>query len=131
MALVHVVLVQTSLGTRTIVPVGLIDVALLGPNPERCRFVIREVQCRDRDFARLIMASVDELERFLSLLAISRTSRGCILRSTDLRLSEHVDKPTAHSPICTARDQVVRVLRTDHLHRVYRMCVAGSRQRRL
>ena len=46
-----------------------------------------------------------------------------------LGLSEHVDKPTAHSTVRTARDQVVRVLGAHHLHCVHRVRVSGSGER--
>lgn len=56
--LVHVVLVQTGFSTCAVVPVRLVDVAFLGANPERRRFVVGEVQRRDRHLTSLVVPGV-------------------------------------------------------------------------
>lgn len=48
-----------------------------------------------------------------------------------LGLSQHIHQPTAHQPVRAAGDQVMGVLGSNHLHRVYGVCVTSSRQRSL
>lgn len=64
-AAVNVVLVEPRLGTCAVVPVCLIDVALLRANPEGCRFVVGEVEGGSGNFTRLIMTGVHQLKCFL------------------------------------------------------------------
>jgi hypothetical protein len=48
-----------------------------------------------------------------------------------MRLGEHVCQPAADHAVGAARDEVVSVLRADHLHAVDRVGVACGRERRL
>lgn len=64
-SLVHIVLVQPSFGASTVIPVGLVDIAFFRPDPKRRRLVVREIKRRNGDFARLVVAGVHKLKRFL------------------------------------------------------------------
>ena len=64
-AAVNVVLVEPRLGARAVVPVRLVDVALLCANPESRRFVVGEVEGGSGNFPRLIMTGVYQFECFL------------------------------------------------------------------
>lgn len=46
---------------------------------------------------------------------------------TYLWLSKHIDKPTADGTIRAARDEIMRILRADHLHGIDRVCMPCSR----
>jgi hypothetical protein len=61
MAFINVVLVEASLCTRTIIPVSLIDIAFFCSDPESRRFIVGKVEGSYGYFARLVMASVNEL----------------------------------------------------------------------
>ena len=56
-----------------------------------------------------------KFQRFLNYVSI-------LLHHTDkythLRLSEHVYQPTAHHTVRTAGNEIMRVLSTNHLHRI-------------
>ena len=65
-SLVDVVLVQAGLRARAVVPIRLVDVALLSADPEGSRLIVREVEGSDGDLAGLIVAGVDEFEGFLN-----------------------------------------------------------------
>lgn len=103
MTLVDVVLVETGFGPCAIVPVGLVDVAFLGPDPEGGRFVVGEVERGDGDLVRLdVGGGVLEFEGFLRArnggIELARERReaktgGRELDATHLRLSEHVREP--------------------------------------
>ena len=65
---------------------------------------------------------------------VTVSSQGTLVVRPDnahLRLSKHIHQPTAHHPIRTARNQIVRILRPHHLHRVDRMGVARRGEWRL
>ena len=64
-AFVNVILVESSLGTCTVIPISLIDVAFFGTNPESRRFIVGEVEGSYGHFPCLVMSSVNELERLL------------------------------------------------------------------
>ena len=64
-ALVDIVLVQTSLCPSTIIPMSLVDVAFLCTDQESRRFVVWEVECGDGYLPGFVVASVDEFQRFL------------------------------------------------------------------
>lgn len=44
-------------------------------------------------------------------------------------LSEHICEPATDKSVCTARDEIVGVLGTDHLHPVDRVRVSSCRKR--
>ena len=103
--LVDVVLVQTCLRPRAVVPICLIHVAFFSTNPERRRFVVREVERRDRNLARLVVSGVNELQRFLRcILCQSVIGRRMRRMTIYLGLCEHVYEPTAYRAIGTTRD---------------------------
>lgn len=43
---------------------------------------------------------------------------------THLRLGKHVHEPTAHHTVGAAGNEVVRVLGTNHLHGIDRVCMS-------
>lgn len=65
MPLIDIVLIQSCLRARAVVPIRLIYIALFRTDPKRGRFVIREVERCDGDLAGLIMTCMIELEGFL------------------------------------------------------------------
>ena len=111
MTLVYIVVIEPRFGPSAVVSIGLVDVALLCADPERRRLIVREVQAGDRYLVSLVVTCVNQLECFL-------------------RLGQHVYKPAANHSVCTACDKVVGVLSTDHLHRVYRVCMSSRGQGR-
>jgi len=66
-AFVNIVLVEASLCTRTIIPVGLIDIAFFCTNPESRRFIVGKIEGSYSYFAGLVMSSVNELKGFLRI----------------------------------------------------------------
>jgi len=65
MAFIDVVLVKTSFCPSTVVSVGLIYIAFLSTYPEGCGFIVREIECCDRNFTGFIVSRMNKLERFL------------------------------------------------------------------
>lgn len=65
MALVYVVLVQTSFRPSTVISIGLIYVAFFSTYPECRRFVVREIEGRDCNFTGFAVSCMNELECFL------------------------------------------------------------------
>ena len=60
MALVDIVLIQTSFRPSTVVSVGLVNIAFLSPDQERRRFVVWEIERGDGYLPSFVVASVDE-----------------------------------------------------------------------
>ena len=60
MTLVDVELIQTSFRPSAIVPVGLVNVALLRANQESRRFVVWKIECSDGHLPGFVVTSVDE-----------------------------------------------------------------------
>jgi len=126
MAFIYVVLVKTSFCPSTVVSIGLIYVAFLSTYPEGGGFVVREIERCDRNFTGFVMSRMNKLERFLKrkFEKTPRKNRGGIKY---LWLRKHVNQPATYCPICTTRDKVMRILRSNHMHSIYRMCVPGGR----
>lgn len=59
-AFVHVVLIEPSLGSRSVITIGLIHISFFRANPERSSFVVGEVQCRDGNFIGLAMVGMNK-----------------------------------------------------------------------
>jgi len=117
-AFVHIILVEAGFGACTVVSVGLIDVAFFCTNPECRSLIIREVKSGDCYFSCFVVASMNELKSFL-FDKQSVPERIWVLSFTHLRLSKHVNEPTANRAIRTTRDQIVCILRSNHLHRIH------------
>lgn len=82
-AFINIVLVESSLCARTIIPISLIDIAFFCANPESRRFVVRKVEGSYGHFACLVMSSVNELKGFLYINKI-------ISQKSDWRPTRHV-----------------------------------------
>jgi hypothetical protein len=71
------------------------------------------------------VSRMDEFQCFLEfIISKSRMNMGGRLY---LRLCKHVNQPAAHCSICTACDQVVGILCSDHLHCIDGVRVSSSR----
>ena len=127
---VDVVLVQTSLGTCSVVAIGLVDVPFLRANKKGCRLIVREVETCDRNFSSLVMPGMLQLQSFLTmkydkLLLLFPLP---ICPFPYLRLGKHIHQPTAYQSIRATSDEIVRILRTHDLHRINRVRMACSTQ---
>jgi hypothetical protein len=105
--LVHIMVVESRFGPGAVVPISLVDIALLCADPKCRRFVVGEVQAGDRYLISLVVAGVNQLE--------------CLLW-----LGKHVYQPATDHSVRTACDKVVGVLGADHLHRVDGISMSGG-----
>jgi hypothetical protein len=63
--LVDVVLIETGFRPRTVIPMGLVNIAFFSSNHEGRGFVVREIKRGNGNLPCFVMPSVDEFERFL------------------------------------------------------------------
>ncbi len=126
MGFVHIVLVQPSFGSCSIVPIGLIDISFFCTDPKGRRLVIGEVHGGNCNFPSLIMSGMYEFLGFLLKEITKRNEKHKIVSC--LWLGKHIHQPTADCAVRAAGDEIVRILGSDHLHRVDGMCVSRGRQ---
>jgi hypothetical protein len=65
MPTIDVVAIETSLRTSTVIPIRLVDVALLCPDPECGCLIVWEGKRGDGNLGRLIVSSMCQLKSFL------------------------------------------------------------------
>jgi hypothetical protein len=89
-AFVNIILVEASLGTGTIIPIGLVHVAFFCTNPESRCFIVRKVEGSYGYFACLVMAGMNELKGFLYIHINYH------LKSSGLRISHVLEAVQAY-----------------------------------
>lgn len=60
MTFIHVMLIEASFGSRTVITIGLIHISFFRTNPECGCFVVGEVQCGDGNFIGLAVVGMNE-----------------------------------------------------------------------